>query len=121
MKISMVLLLSLVFLAAGRVHAETFTLKTNMSDDLAFVGKDGTKNPTIEVQEGDVVELVIENGDGGPHIFTAPDINVKSSRIDTVGERTVVKFVAKKGEFKYFCPLPGHRRLGMEGTIVCRH
>jgi nitrite reductase (NO-forming) len=102
-------------------HGRTFTLKTDLSGEFAFIGADGTKNPTLEVREGELVELVIENGDGAPHVLSIPELEVKSARIDTVGERTIIKFIAKKGEFEYFCPLPGHRRLGMEGKIICRH
>src|SRR5579884_776251 len=121
MKATALIFLSLLYFGIGIARGEMFTLKTEMSDDLAFVGADGTKNPTLEVHEGDVVELVIENGDGGPHLFTIPDMNVKSTRVETVGQKTIVKFVAKPGEFPYFCPLPGPRRLGMEGKIICRH
>lgn len=121
MKISAWVLLWWVFLGAGTVYAKTITLTTEMSDELAFIGPDGTRNPTLEIHEGDVIELVLQNGDGSPHIFTIPELDVKTARVDTVGEKTVVRFTARKGEFKYFCPLPGHRRLGMEGKIICRH
>lgn len=121
MKILIFVLLASVCIGAGIASAETFTLKTHLSEDMAFIGPDGTRNPTLEVHEGDVVEMILQNGDGSPHMFTIPELDVKSARVDTVGEQTVVRFVVKKGEFKYFCPLPGHRRLGMEGRIVCRH
>jgi nitrite reductase (NO-forming) len=125
MKISVLVLSSLLLLGAGVVpevvHGKTITLTTEMSDEFAFIGPDGTRNPTLEIHEGDVIELVLQNGDGVPHVLSIPDLDVKTARVDTVGERTVIKFVAKKGEFKYFCPLPGHRRLGMEGKIICRH
>jgi len=121
MRISVWVLLSCVFLGAGTVNAKTITLTTEMSDELAFIGPDGTRNPTLEIHEGDIIELVLRNGDGSPHMFTIPELDVKTARVDTVGEKTVVRFTARKGEFKYFCPLPGHRRLGMEGKIICRH
>lgn len=120
MKRTIYALITFILLGAGTAYGKTFTLKTTMSGEFAFVGPDGMKNPTLEVHEGDHVELIIENGDGAPHVFTIPELEVKSNRVDTVGERTIVRFVVKKGVFKYFCPLPGHRRLGMEGTIVCR-
>ncbi|MDC4227562.1 MAG: cupredoxin domain-containing protein [Candidatus Manganitrophus sp.] len=121
MKVTIFALLSFIFLGAGMAHGKTYVLKTEMSGEFAFIGADGTKNPTLEVNEGELVELIIENGDGTPHIFSIPELAVKSARVDTVGERTIIKFVAKKGSFEYFCPLPGHRRLGMEGKIICRH
>ncbi|MFY9268609.1 MAG: cupredoxin domain-containing protein [Candidatus Manganitrophaceae bacterium] len=119
MKISAFAFLFFIVLGAGMANGKTFTLTTNMSDDFAFVGPDGTKNPTLEVHEGDVVELILQNDDGAPHLITIPELDVKSARVDTLGEQTIVKFVAKKGEFTYFCPVPGHRRLGMEGKIIC--
>lgn len=68
-----------------------------------------------------MVELVLQNGNGGPHLIAIPELNVKSARVDGAGEKTIVRFVAKKGEFRYFCPLPGHRKLEMEGKIIFRH
>jgi nitrite reductase (NO-forming) len=109
-----------ILLSSGMAHGKTYLLKTEMSGEFAFIGADGIKNPTLEVHEGEVVELIIENGDGTPHLLSIPELEVKSARVDTVGERTILKFIAKKGEFEYFCPLPGHRRLGMEGKIICR-
>lgn len=121
MKIAIFSLISFIFLGAGMADGKTYILKTEMSGEFSFIGADGTKNPTLEVHEGDVIELIIENGDGVPHLLSIPELNVKSARVDRVGERTIVEFVAKTGEFQYFCPLPGHRRLGMEGKIICRH
>lgn len=121
MKVAALVLISFIFIGAGTAHGKTYLLKTEMSGEFSFIGADGTKNPTLEVYEGEVVELIIENGDGAPHVLSIPELEVKSARVDTVGERTIIKFVAKEGAFPYFCPLPGHRRLGMEGKIICRH
>jgi nitrite reductase (NO-forming) len=121
MKVSVLVVLSLIFLGAGVAHSKTITLTTEMSDEVGFIGSDGTRNPTLELHEGDVIELILQNGDGVPHILAVPDLDVKTARVDTVGEKTIVRFIAKQGEFKYFCPLPGHRRLGMEGKIISRH
>lgn len=114
----------IVFLEIGTgiAHAEhkKITLVSETTDIFAFVDEKGAKNPTLEINEGDTVELVLHNGDGIPHILTIPDLDKKSGRVDAMGETTIIRFVAKKGEFAYFCPLPGHRRMGMEGKIVCR-
>jgi len=121
MKLLIFTFISLVFFGTQTAYSKTITLTTEMSGELAFIGADGTKNPTLELEEGDIVELVLQNGNGGAHLITVPELNVKSGRVDEAGEKTTVKFVAKKGAFTYFCPLPGHRRLGMEGKMICRH
>lgn len=111
-------------IGTGTAYADhkNFTLISDMSDTFAFVDEHGNKNPTLEVHEGDTVKLVFRNGDNAPHILKVPDLDIKSERLNTAGETTTITFVVSQtGEFAYFCPLPGHRRMGMEGTIVCKN
>ena len=102
----------------------TFTLKTSLAEEkLVFVGVggaiDGVVNPTLPVMLDDVVQVTLINGDGVLHDITFPDFNARSDEVARKGASSVITFrTAKKGEFSYFCSLPGHRQAGMEGKIV---
>jgi nitrite reductase (NO-forming) len=102
----------------------TFTLKTSLAEEkLVFIGVggaiDGVVNPTLPVMLDNVVQVTLINGDGVLHDITFPDFNAKSEEIARKGASSVITFrVTKKGEFPYFCSLPGHRQAGMEGKIV---
>jgi len=95
-------------------------LKTNLSEGkFSFLGNNGVKNPEIHIKKGSTVKIVIVNGDGIEHDFTIPDLNIHAEHISKKGEETSVVFKAdKEGIFTYYCSIPGHRELGMEGKIV---
>lgn len=101
-----------------------YTLKTTIAEGrMVFVGVggtiDGTINPTLQVKVGDVVQVTLVNGDGVLHDIALPDFDVKSDQVVRIGASSVIVFRAdKEGTFSYFCTVPGHRQLGMEGKIV---
>lgn len=73
---------------------------------------------TINVKMGDHVKITLTNG-SGMHNFVIDELNVKSKMLSTAGATDVIEFVAsKKGTFKYYCSVPGHRAKGMEGTLT---
>lgn len=101
----------------------SFTLSTTSDDGLAFVGVgdaiDGVRNPMLQVEAGDIVEVTLENGDGVEHDISFPDFGATAQRLSQVGTETTLTFeAAKEGRLKYFCTVPGHREAGMEGDIV---
>ena len=52
------------------------------------------------------------------HALAISEVGVSSPTVGA-GESTIIEFVADRtGEFHYFCPLPSHRTLGMEGKLV---
>jgi nitrite reductase (NO-forming) len=127
-------LLILLALAAGgcktqpppqAVDAE-FTLKTAMLDgNMVFVGIggdiDSAVNPELVTYQGDTIHIVILNGDGIPHDFTIPDLNVHTELIATKEQNADVIFqVNETGEFIYYCTVAGHRQMGMEGKLIVR-
>ena len=75
--------------------------------------------PTLSAKEGDLVRVFLSVPENDiAHAFTIDEFGV-SSRTIHKGESTVIEFVANQaGEFFYYCPLPGHRTLGMEGNLV---
>lgn len=101
-----------------------FTLKTTLLEGkMVFVGVfgeiDGLVNPDLEVQSGDLVSVKIESSDGIPHDFAIPDLNVQSQLVTGKDASTDLVFeIEEKGNFLYFCTVPGHRQAGMEGRLI---
>lgn len=104
----------------------TFILQTGIAEGrLAFIGKggtiDGKSNPDLQVKLGDVVQIILINGEGAEHNIAFPDFNVVSDHVVGKGASSVIVFRAgKEGEFIYYCTLPGHREAGMEGKILVK-
>jgi len=101
-----------------------FILKTAISDGkMVFVGVggglEGLVNPELQVQDGDVVQITLINGDGALHDITLPDFQAASEQITGKESTTQITFTAGiEGVFPYFCSVPGHRQAGMEGRLV---
>jgi len=101
-----------------------FTLKTSIGEGrLIYVGVggeiDGVTNPTLNIPENAFVQITIINGDGALHDFVIDEFGVKSDQILGVDASTVISFQAsERGEYFYYCSIPGHRQAGMEGRIV---
>ncbi len=76
-------------------------------------------NPEIVVNKGDIVRITVRAADIA-HNFFIDELDVKSETISK-GETITVEFVADKaGSFHYYCSLPSHRTLGMEGKITVK-
>src|SRR6202158_5705668 len=75
-------------------------------------------NPTLQVQEGETVQINLINGEGAEHDIVVEQYAARSDRVVGRGASSTVSFTAdKSGEFIYFCSVPGHREAGMEGRI----
>jgi nitrite reductase (NO-forming) len=109
---------------AGSSATVSFTLKTGFADSrMVFTGVggaiDGVVDPTLQVKQGDTVQITLVDGDGAQHDISFPDFNATSEMVNGQGAKVSVSFQAdKSGEFAYFCTLPGHRQAGMEGKLV---
>jgi nitrite reductase (NO-forming) len=89
---------------------------------MIFVGVggeiDGAVNPDMRVSAGDTIRVVLVNGDGIPHDFSIPDLNVHSALASAKAQNLEIVFHADKtGEFAYYCTVAGHRQMGMEGKL----
>jgi nitrite reductase (NO-forming) len=111
---------------ADPVANVTFILRTGIAEGrLAFIGEggaiDGKINPDLKVRLGDVIQVILINGEGAEHDIVFPDFNAISDRVIGKGASSVIVFRAdKEGNFVYYCTLPGHRAAGMEGKILVR-
>ena len=104
-----------------------YTLRTAMQGSrMYFEGAAGAiadqVNPVLKAGVNDVVEITLENGDGGTHDVAIPEFGVQSDRLLRQGARTTVRFrVTAEGGYDYFCTVSGHRLAGMEGRLEVGH
>ena len=102
----------------------TFRLETGMADGrMAFIsgsaGTEGAPNPDLQVKVGDVVEIVLVNGDNVQHNIALPEVKAQSTDVLKKGEETRIVFTAEReGVYPYYCTIPGHRQAGMEGKLI---
>lgn len=79
---------------------------------------DGLRNPTLQVNLGDRVRIVLVNGENMEHNIAIDELSVDSDHVLRAGETATVTFTAnREGSFDYYCAIPGHRQAGMEGTF----
>jgi len=129
----MALLIALFALAAAgcgwqpaeppAVDAE-YTLKSALVEGkMVFVGVggeiDGTVNPELTANTGDMLRVVMINGDGVPHDLAIPDLKIQTSLLLEKDKSSQIVFQAEEaGEFVYYCTVAGHRQVGMEGKFI---
>ncbi|MEG0885099.1 MAG: cupredoxin domain-containing protein, partial [Janthinobacterium sp.] len=96
-----------------------YELQTNIVDGkMVFIDAKGQVNPVLAAKVGDTVELVLKSGEGAEHDFLIPELNVASAKFSANSGSTSVRFkVTRAGTFTYYCSIPGHRQIGMEGKL----
>nr|HEX2545047.1 cupredoxin domain-containing protein [Ramlibacter sp.] len=102
----------------GTVHR--IVLKTGMAGGkMVYLDEKGTVNPTLRGKVGDTVEITITSGEGAQHDIVFDGIaGAKSAMFDGKSAPTKLSFkLTQSGKFTYFCSVPGHRQIGMEGVI----
>jgi len=90
-------------------------------------------NPTLRAKVGDTITITLHNTGYAPHDLRIEglDVHIPSVAAEETaghegkphqvwpGEEVSVTFTADKaGTFTYYCTIPGHRELGMEGQII---
>ena len=110
--------------AQGDSDVAEFTLRTQIGGNpaMAFVGVggdiDGVTNPTLEINAGDTVRLTVVNGDPMLHDLRIDEFDVQTGEMVEAEQTVTLEFVANQaGEFNYYCSVPGHRDVGMEGLL----
>ncbi|GAB5426410.1 MAG: hypothetical protein Crog4KO_35570 [Crocinitomicaceae bacterium] len=101
-----------------------FTLMTQIGGDpaMAYVGVggeiDGIVNPELVVNLGDTVRLTVINGDAALHDLRIDEFDVYSGDLVSDEETVTMEFIATQvGNFDYYCSIPGHQQIGMEGLL----
>jgi nitrite reductase (NO-forming) len=103
--------------AKGVVHK--IALKTGMADGkMVYLDAKGQVNPVLRANVGDTIELTLASGEGAEHDIVIPDFKVQSKPFSAASGPTTVRFtVTQSGSFTYYCSIPGHRQIGMEGVL----
>ncbi len=83
---------------------------------LGYFDKDGTRNPVLRANKGDMVRITITNGELMTHDIVMEKLGVKSEVIIEKGATTSIIFKAEEND-TYFCSIPGHRAAGMVGEF----
>ena len=110
--------------AAGYVPDARYTLRSGIAEGrMVYLGVggtiDGQINPVLSAAEGQIVQIILINGEGAEHDIVFPDQNAKSPRIIGRGASTTLAFRATAaGDFAYLCSAPGHELAGMRGQFI---
>jgi nitrite reductase (NO-forming) len=101
-----------------------YTLRTvlGQTPPMAFQGVggaiEGQFNPLLTANVGDTVRITVINGDPVLHDLTISEFNVTTGEMVEDEQTITIEFVASTpGDFIYFCSIPGHRDVGMFGTL----
>jgi len=101
-----------------------YTLRTviGLTPPMAFQGVggsiDGQINPMLTANVGDTVRLIVVNGDPVMHTLVITEFNADTGDLLTDEQTVTIEFVVTMpGDFIYFCDVPGHREIGMFGTL----
>ncbi|HSH90552.1 MAG TPA: copper-containing nitrite reductase, partial [Ramlibacter sp.] len=94
-------------------------LKTGMAGGkMVYIDSKGTVNPVLHANVGDTIELTLTSGEGAEHDIVFEGMNVQSKKFDAKTGPTKLTFtLTQSGKFTYFCSVPGHRQIGMEGIL----
>jgi nitrite reductase (NO-forming) len=98
---------------------QKIVLKTGMAGGkMVYLDEKGGVNPVLRGNVGDTLEITISSGEGAQHDIVIPDLQAKSKMFDgRSGPTTLTVKLSQAGSFTYFCTVPGHRQIGMEGVV----
>ncbi|HEX7891641.1 MAG TPA: copper-containing nitrite reductase [Ramlibacter sp.] len=101
----------------GTVHR--IVLKTGMAGGkMVYLDEKGNANPVLRGKVGDTVEITIGSGEGAQHDIVFEGLGVRSPMFDGKSAPTKLVFkLTQSGRFTYYCSVPGHRQIGMEGVL----
>ncbi len=71
----------------------------------------------LTAKAGETVALRLDNTHNAPHRFDVDALNVHVSAAP--GQRSLILFKpTMPGTYTFYCGIPSHRELGMEGTLI---
>lgn len=109
--------------AEPKIVEYTLRTITGQTPAMAFIGVggdiDGVINPNLAANVGDTVRITVINGDPILHDLKIDEFAVFSGELTALEQSAVVEFVPNRpGDFIYYCAQPGHRQIGMFGTLT---
>ena len=113
--------LALLFalLAAVLPRRGTAGVSPGLPADLPVLGMPGfVFDPAgLRAKVGQPVALRLENRHAAPHSFDLDELDVHVSAAP--GESALVRFTpTAPGRYTFYCAVPGHREMGMQGTLI---
>ena len=105
--------------ASEKSQVHKIVLKTGMAGGkMVYLDDKGTANPVIRGNVGDTIEITVASGEGAQHDIVFEGLSVKSAMFDGKSAPAKLSFkLTQSGKFNYFCSVPGHRQIGMEGVL----
>lgn len=83
---------------------------------LGYIAPDGSRNPVLRANKGDLVRIKITNGELMTHDIALEILGIKSKVLVEKGSTASITFKAENND-TYFCSIPGHRAAGMVGKF----
>jgi nitrite reductase (NO-forming) len=104
---------------AGQGTVHKIVMKTGMAGGkMVYLDEKGAVNPVLKGKVGDTIEITISSGEGAEHDIVFEGLNVHSKHFDGKSGPTKLTFkLTQSGKFTYYCSIPGHRQIGMEGLL----
>ena len=97
----------------GGGGGETLQLTAPADGSLKFDKK------TLDAKAGKVT-IDLDNPSTTPHAVDIEGNGVKEGSDTVTSSKTSVTADLKPGTYTFFCPVPGHREAGMEGTLTVK-
>ncbi len=101
-----------------------YTIRTALGGNpaMSFMGVggsiDGVVNPELIAHVGDTVRLTVINSDPVLHDMKIDEFGVYTGQLTQAEETVTLEFIVNSpGMFNYYCTVPGHREIGMEGVL----
>jgi plastocyanin len=76
--------------------------------------------PNIPLEQAGEYTFRLTNDGGAPHALEIEGAGIEEAASETIqpGESTELTVELQEGEYEMYCPVDGHREMGMEGTLV---
>ncbi|MEX2102945.1 MAG: cupredoxin domain-containing protein [Gaiellaceae bacterium] len=76
--------------------------------------------PTIQLDQAGEYTFRLTNDGGALHALEIEGAGIEEATTDSIGpgETAEITVELQEGEYEIYCPVDGHRDMGMEGTLV---
>jgi uncharacterized cupredoxin-like copper-binding protein len=102
--------------ASVAASATTLKLKADPGGDIKFTKK------KLSASAGSVtIKMANPSSSGSPHGIAITGHGIKKvGKTVNPGKTSKVTAKLKAGKYTFYCPVPGHRALGMKGTLTIK-
>ncbi|HEY6771083.1 MAG TPA: cupredoxin domain-containing protein, partial [Solirubrobacterales bacterium] len=104
-------------------EASTGAAATGSSKTVDLSAVDYKFNPSdVSLNQGDVTFRLTNDGQQ-PHSLEIEDVNGQDQELESdvqPGDSNTLTVNLPPGKYEFYCPVPGHKELGMEGDITVK-